>query len=117
MKHQAKRRFLADTGHARKPCAVLLADRLPETPRPPGWVPCTVLWIVEDDVYGGYAKGFEPLAALVRDALAIGAQGIGRVDTALVVGQEGGPLRVGQRIDADRSGEPLRRPQIRLTPP
>ena len=33
--------------------AYLLADRLPETPRPPGWVPCTVLWIVEDDEYVG----------------------------------------------------------------
>ena len=33
--------------------AYLLADRLPETPRPPGWVPCTVKWIVEGDDYVG----------------------------------------------------------------
>ena len=33
--------------------AYLLAARLPETPRPPGFVPYTVLWIVEDEEYVG----------------------------------------------------------------
>ena len=33
--------------------AYLLADRRPETPRPPGWVACTVLWVVDDEDYLG----------------------------------------------------------------
>jgi predicted acetyltransferase len=33
--------------------AYLLAARLPETPRPPGWVAYTVLWVVDDEEYLG----------------------------------------------------------------
>jgi predicted acetyltransferase len=33
--------------------AYLLAERLPDTPRPNGWVPYTVKWIVEGDEYVG----------------------------------------------------------------
>ena len=31
----------------------LVADRLPETPRPEGFVPCTYLWLVQDDEFLG----------------------------------------------------------------
>ena len=34
----------------------LLADRLEDHPRPSGWVPATVLWIVEGDTYVGRAS-------------------------------------------------------------
>lgn len=47
------RRGLEDPAEFRRLVAYLLADRLPQTPRPPGWVACTVLWIVEDDDYVG----------------------------------------------------------------
>lgn len=35
--------------------AALLADRLPETPRPPGYVPCTTWWWVDGADYLGRA--------------------------------------------------------------
>jgi len=47
------REGLADAAEFERMVAYLLADRLPETPRPPGWVPCTVTWIVEGDAYVG----------------------------------------------------------------
>lgn len=47
------REGLEDPAEFERLVAYLLADRLAETPRPPGWVPCTAKWIVEDDAYVG----------------------------------------------------------------
>lgn len=47
------REGLEDPAEFTRFTSYLLADRLPETPRPESFVPCTVLWIVEDDTYVG----------------------------------------------------------------
>lgn len=47
------REGLEDPAEFARYTAYLLADRLPETPRPEGWVPCTVKWIVDRGVYVG----------------------------------------------------------------
>lgn len=44
---------LEDPAEFARMVAYLLADRDPSTPRPPGWVPCTVKWIVEGNEYVG----------------------------------------------------------------
>jgi predicted acetyltransferase len=47
------RRGLEDPREFERLTSYLLADRLPDTPRPPGWVPATVKWIEEDGEYVG----------------------------------------------------------------
>jgi predicted acetyltransferase len=44
---------LEDAAEFERMVAYLVADRLQDTPRPPGWVACTVQWIVEDEEYVG----------------------------------------------------------------
>jgi predicted acetyltransferase len=47
------RRGLEDPEEFARLTSFVLADRLPDTPRPPGWVPCTVKWVVEGEEYLG----------------------------------------------------------------
>lgn len=47
------REGLADPAEFRRFVQVRRADELPATPRPSGWVPCTYLWVVEDEEYVG----------------------------------------------------------------
>jgi predicted acetyltransferase len=44
---------LEDPGTFARFTAYLLAERLPDTPRPEGWVPHTVKWVVEGEEYVG----------------------------------------------------------------
>lgn len=44
---------LEDPAEFERLVAYLRADRLPGTPRPPGWVACTVQWVVEGEEYVG----------------------------------------------------------------
>ena len=44
---------LADPGEFARFTAYLRAEALPESPRPTGWVPYTVRWVVEDGEYLG----------------------------------------------------------------
>jgi predicted acetyltransferase len=44
---------LLDPGHFAAYVGRLLAEARPETPRRPGWVPCTHLWLVEGPEYLG----------------------------------------------------------------
>lgn len=44
---------LEDPAEFARLVAHLIADREEDTPRPRGWVPATVKWIVEDDCYVG----------------------------------------------------------------
>ena len=44
---------LKDAQSFRRFVSVLVNDALPETPRKPGYVPCTYLWIVEGDTFLG----------------------------------------------------------------
>ncbi len=47
---------LEDPGAFARFTSYLLAERLPETPRPEGWVPYTVKWVVEGEEYVGRAS-------------------------------------------------------------
>lgn len=47
------REGLEDPAEFARFTSYLLADRLPGTPRPESFVPCTVLWIVEGETYVG----------------------------------------------------------------
>ena len=44
---------LKDTATFRRFVSALVNDALPETPRKPGYVPCTYLWIVDGDAFLG----------------------------------------------------------------
>lgn len=44
---------LKDTATFRRFVGALVNDALPETPRKPGYVPCTYLWIVDGDNFQG----------------------------------------------------------------
>lgn len=44
---------LKDTATFRRFVGALVNDALPETPRKPGYVPCTYLWIVDGDTFLG----------------------------------------------------------------
>ena len=44
---------LRDARSFRRFVDALIDDALPESPRKPGYVPCTYLWIVEDDTFLG----------------------------------------------------------------
>lgn len=48
------RESLTDPAQFAALCAFRLADELPETPRPRGWVPCTFRWIEDTDRPGAY---------------------------------------------------------------